>query len=213
MAFITKDNIKTIGKQSEKSVIPADEDELTDIILQRINDEGPDCDLNDIDLRNIKDMTELFSAYNKRRLNGKPLGCGDFRGDISDWDVSGVENMDSMFNANKKFNGDISQWDVSNVRNMSHMFCESNFHGDIRDWNTESLVYMSGIFNSCPFNGNISKWNVENVRMMNRAFYQSSFSSNLNNWKPINLRSARAVFDNSPLHHNPPKWYIEFLNR
>jgi hypothetical protein len=35
-----------------------------------------------------------------------------FNGDISQWDVSGVENMDNMFK-NSQFNGDISQWDLS----------------------------------------------------------------------------------------------------
>ena len=44
-----------------------------------------------------------------------------FNGDISKWDVSGVENMEFMF-ANSKFNRDISKWDVSNVENTKDMF-------------------------------------------------------------------------------------------
>jgi surface protein len=42
----------------------------------------------------------------------------EFKGDISDWDVSNVEFMSYMF-SNSEFNGDISGWDVSNVKFMS----------------------------------------------------------------------------------------------
>ena len=47
-----------------------------------------------------------------------------FNGDLSNWDVSNVEDMRFMF-SNSSFtceNGDISKWDVSNVRDMSYMF-------------------------------------------------------------------------------------------
>jgi len=38
--------------------------------------------------------------------------------------------MSSMFRKTK-FNRDISQWDVSNVNDMSYMFSDSEFNGDI----------------------------------------------------------------------------------
>ena len=38
-----------------------------------------------------------------------------FDQDLSNWDVSSVTNMWSMFNNALAFNGDISSWDVSNV--------------------------------------------------------------------------------------------------
>lgn len=53
-----------------------------------------------------------------------------FNGDISQWDVSNVTNMQSMFEGSY-FNGDISLWNVSNVTNMSCMFKDSLFNGDI----------------------------------------------------------------------------------
>ena len=54
-------------------------------------------------------MSKLFSGI-------------DFNGDISQWDVSNVENMECMFDNCKSFNQDISSWDVSKVTNMSFMF-------------------------------------------------------------------------------------------
>ena len=70
---------KTVAK-SRKS--------LDILINNRIKKQGPNCDLNDIDVSQITDMSELFS-YSK------------FNGDISNWDVSNVEYMDNMFYGSK----------------------------------------------------------------------------------------------------------------
>ena len=73
---------------------PKTKDELEDIIKQRIESEGNECDLNDIDTSNITDMSWLFEDSN-------------FNGDISRWNVSNVKRMDNMF-VDSEFNGDIS---------------------------------------------------------------------------------------------------------
>src|SRR5574344_1503882 len=78
------------------SYYPKDNDELKQIIEERIKQEGPECDLNDIDVSNIINMSKLFYRSN-------------FNGDISKWNVSKVNNMYSMF-FNSEFNGDISKW-------------------------------------------------------------------------------------------------------
>ena len=88
---------------------PKTKEELKEIITQRINAEGNEVDLNDIDVSNITDMSGLFQL-------------SDFNGDISKWDVSNVTDMHYMFNGCASFNQDISNWDVSNVKNMSFMF-------------------------------------------------------------------------------------------
>ena len=69
-------------------------EELKELIKQRIEEQGPKCDLNDIDVSKITDMSGVF-AYSK------------FCGDISRWDVSNVEDMSWMF-YRSQFNGDIS---------------------------------------------------------------------------------------------------------
>ena len=87
---------------------PKTKDELQDIIKQKIESEGNECNLNDIYTGNITNMSNLFEY-------------SDFNGDISKWDVSNVTNMEDMFFVSK-FNGDISNWDVSNVTNNVDMF-------------------------------------------------------------------------------------------
>ena len=88
---------------------PKTREELREIIKQRIEQEGDEVDLNDIDVLEITDMHGLFLDL-------------DFNGDISEWDVSNVTNMTNMFYRCEKFNQDISKWDVSNVKDMSYMF-------------------------------------------------------------------------------------------
>ena len=111
--------ISSIYRQQIKRImiVVKDTEELIELIDQRIKEQGPKCDLNDIDVSRVTDMSYLF----KNSL---------FNGDISQWDVSNVENMEGMF-FDTHFAGDISKWDVSNVKNMTCIFEQSRFRGDI----------------------------------------------------------------------------------
>ena len=118
--------IKKNKSSNNYNYFPESKEELKDIILKRINDEGKEVDLNDIDVSNITDMSSLFYTYE------------NFNGDISDWDVSNVTDMRAMFYWCKKFNQDISNWDVSNVTNMRYMFykcpIEEKYKPKIKDF-------------------------------------------------------------------------------
>ena len=98
---------KDIRKFSTYSCQPKTKKKLKSIIDARIKKDGDNCNLNDIDVSLITDMSWLF--YNS-----------DFNGDISKWDVSNVTSMSYMF-ACSKFNSDISKWNVRNVENMSYV--------------------------------------------------------------------------------------------
>ena len=139
---------------------PKTKDELKDIINQKIESEGNECNLNDIDTSNITDMSNLFKY-------------SDFNGDISKWDVSNVTNMESMFDSSN-FNGDISKWDVSNVTNMIGMFYETVFNKDIANWDVSNVEDMRYMFAWSKFNGDISNWDVSNIKVKLDIFYDSS---------------------------------------
>ena len=111
---------KNISEFSSYSCQPKTNLELKSIIEERISKEGPNCDLNDIDVSLVTDMSWLFSD-------------SDFTGDISKWDVSRVKTMYGMF-YNSSFNGNINDWDVSNVLDMTSMFVLSKFTQDISNW-------------------------------------------------------------------------------
>ena len=95
--------------------------ELKRIIKQRIIEQGPNCDLNDIDVSRMKSMTHLFCGSTK----GEDKILNSFNGDISHWDVRHVEDMRLMFFMSM-FKGDISKWDVQEDTNMESMFNQSS---------------------------------------------------------------------------------------
>ena len=64
-----------------------------------------------------------------------------FKGDLSKWDVSNVENMRSMFASTYKCNTDISNWDVSNVKDADSMFFSADsFKQDLSSWDFKRMT-------------------------------------------------------------------------
>ena len=102
-------------------IVVENKEQLRELINQRVKEQGPDCDLNDIDVSKIDDMSGLF-------LHSK------FIGDISEWDVSRVRSMNSMFTYSR-FKGSISKWDVSNVEDMESISEDSPSLGYM--WSSE----------------------------------------------------------------------------
>ena len=102
--------------------VPKTKEELIKIIKQRIKENKfgnknlyyPD--LSDIDTSNITDMSNLFNKILARY--GKPIKL-----DLSNWYVSEVTNMKSMFQRCSSLQAlDLSGWDMSNVTDMNSMF-------------------------------------------------------------------------------------------
>ena len=187
------------------------------------------CPNNDANL-NWLDVSELTSMYG---LFGNDY-TQNFNGDISQWDVSNVENMSYMF-YKSKFNGDISQWDVSKVKYMNYMFAYSIFNGDISQWVVSQVKTMNGTFqetynfegdiskwdvsnvknmsemfmNSRKFNGDISQWDVSNVENMNKMFSGAvSFDSDISQWDISNVLNMDSMFSASHFRQNISNWNI-----
>ena len=126
------------NKSTDYKYFPKTKDELKTIIENRIKDEGNKVNLNDIDVSKITDMSKLFGGI-------------DFNGDISNWDVSNVNDMNYMFAGCKKFNQDISSWDVSNVNSMNGMFADCDkFNKDISNLDVSNVKGKLFIFDNCP---------------------------------------------------------------
>lgn len=181
-------------EESDSDVLrPTSKEELKRLINQRIEEQGLNCDLNDIDVSRVTDMSDLFFS-------------SKFNGDISEWNVSSVRNMNGMF-YNSKFNGDISKWDVHNVESMLNMFNESKFNGDISGWDVSSVETMSGMFANSEFNGDISKWKVRRVEDMRGMFHNSKFNGDISKWNVRRVKDMSMMFDKSPLEGKEPSWY------
>ena len=73
-------------------------------------------------------------------------GASAFNGDISNWSVSTVTDMNRMFSGTA-FNDNLSLWDVSSVTDMSAMFAyATSFNQSLDDWDVSSVTYMRSMF-------------------------------------------------------------------
>ena len=137
-------NRNNIHKNAERykgvkiNYTPKSYEELLEIITKRIEKEGPEANLNDIDVSSITFMDNLFYG-------------NEFNGDISQWDVSNVESARSMFLFADKFNGNISSWEWDSIKDMSFMFANaSSFKQDLSAWNIKRSVQKVNMFQMCP---------------------------------------------------------------
>ena len=105
----------------EFKITPKSFYELRKIIEDRYDKLGPGTKRNPIDFNDI-DVSNLDSFYSSI------TGIGIFEEtkfkyiDISDWNVSNVTDMTSMFFGCQSFNQDLSEWNVLNVTDASNMF-------------------------------------------------------------------------------------------
>lgn len=129
--------------------------QLRQVVAAIIKDEGPECDLNHLDVSKVWSLAYAFED-------------SLFNGDISQWDTSNARSMERMFHRSK-FNGDISGWDVSNTKDFLMMFMDSAFAGDVSKWNVSSATRLEGMFYHSQFKGDLSRWDFPedaNVRML-----------------------------------------------
>lgn len=184
----------------KKQIRPINPRQLKDLIVTEMATNGPNCDLNHIDVSKVKSMGYLF-------INSK------FNGDISKWDVSNVKDMGSLFK-NSQFNGDISNWDVSRVEDMEEMFKSAKFNGDISNWDVSNVRDMNLMFYASDFNGDISNWKPYNLIKSDSMFLNSSvpfpywanYETKEDRTKAINAyHLAKELNEKLPGNDNSPK--------
>ena len=114
-----------------------------------------------------------------------PAAAEEKYGHISNWDVSRVTNMDSLFKYCQSFNDDISGWDVSNVTTMEEMFHYAYvFNQNIGNWNVSKVTTMKAMFKQArTFNQNIGNWNLSKVTTMKAMFNGArAFNHTIGGW-------------------------------
>ena len=163
--------------------------DLQKIIIEAIKENGPNCDLNWIDVSGVTDMSFLFNFT-----------------DYLDYSEA------QQFKKQYPFNCDISKWDVSNVKNMEGMFCGcTEFNQDISNWDVSKVVIMEQMFVFAKkFNQPISKWDVSNVKILKGMFmHAESFNQDISNWK---FRNDADIFDTSGVFNNSFNYESVFIN-
>ena len=198
--IIKKKLDKPIDSEDHYEYFPKTKQDLINIIYMLLDKDK--TNFNCIDTSLITDMSDLFTDSIFENLVF----------DVSNWDVSKVTNMDSMFVGCIKFDGDLSDWNVSNVETMSNMFVKCrNFTGKgLENWDVSNVTNMEFMFSECEdFEGkSIENWNVSNVENISYMFdYCTSLNCNLNNWNVNKVKKKTGVFQGTRGIKNKTSWY------
>ena len=160
---------------------------------------------NTIKLKNFSMSYDNFNLGNITNLSGMFYQSG-FDQDISDWDVSNVTDMSSMFHYADSFNQFLNNWDVSNVTDMSGMFHSADsFNQPLNNWDVSNVTDMTYMFyDADSFNQSLNSWNVSSVKNM-RGMFSSAKTLNqpLNDWNVSRVTDMSYMFEDAYLFNQP----------
>ena len=151
-----------------------------------------------------------------RLWQSNPAEAENKYGHISNWDVSQVTDMQSLFAPPygdiSTFNDDINDWDVSNVTNMGGMFIHAKaFNSPIDTWDVSNVTNMHGMFsNAQSFNQVVGGWDVSNVTSMQGMFANArAFDKYIGGWEVSNVAYMQYMFANARVFNHPiDKWDV-----
>ena len=207
---------KLIINKNYKGYTPTSFNELRNIIEQRYEEHGPGTEQSPIDFNDI-DVSKIDSFYNIDIYRGIFEETEFEYIDISNWDVSNVEDMCYIFYKCRQLKsvGDLSNWNVSGVKDIQYIF----FHcdkltsvGDLSGWDVSKVENMQSMFDGCEkleSVGNLSRWDVSNVENMQSMFEgckKLESVGDLSNWDVSNVENMYEMFYNSGIK-NKPRWY------
>lgn len=148
----------------------------------KIRVEAPAGSSNAPNLSNVTSLSDMFSSTFTANRTGY---FEDVNGNLSDWDVSTITDMNRMF---KTFdaNGctiDIRNWNVSNVENFSKWGESSSIIFNIDNWVTSSATNMSQMCNGVSS----TSTGIENLVTTNvTTLYQFGYVTFDGNTKMVN---------------------------
>ncbi|MBR6133110.1 MAG: BspA family leucine-rich repeat surface protein [Bacilli bacterium] len=170
-------------------------------------------DVENFNLDKVSDINHMF-YYTADSVDS-------FEIDLSNWNLSNVSNMKSLFDSSGAHANSVNviglnNWDVSKVTNMSYLFSEmGRFNatiwniGPLSNWDTSSVVNMKRLFyrsgmNSTSWNvGDLSNWDTSNVVNMYGMFEITGYKTSefilvgLSNWDVSNVTDMARMFASS----------------
>ena len=162
-------------------------------------------------LKEIKGLSKLNTSK-VTNMDSLFYYCNSLKSlDLSNWNVSNVEDMGNMFAMGFKNNADtnskliecdLSNWNTSNVTKMDGMFlyCVSlkKIKG-LENFNTEKVENMSSMFYNCRQLieiKEIEEWDVSKVKQMSGIFMECHSLENiyLSKWDTSNVNNFSTMF-------------------
>lgn len=154
-------------------------------------------------------MDCMFYMYPTSRASLRSVG------DLSNWDVSHVTNMGSMFayNAGLTTAGNLSRWNTSSLTVPGCMFqyCHGlTTIGDIGNWNVSHCTDFSNMFQHCDSLkslGDLSRWNTANATNMFQMFqFDANLTVDCRSWNVNKVTEHENFNGNGASSVRAPSW-------
>ena len=150
-----------------------------------------------INIIKVESKDQLKSIIRERYNNNKSFI------DLTDIDVSELDDLSSIFSGLKLEVVDISGWDTSNVTTMAYMFSECE---DIKkiigieNLDVSKLQSANAMFYGCQnlVELDLTNWNPMSLQRASYMFYNCSnlkIIKNIENWQLPNIKNVRQMFD------------------
>ncbi len=146
---------------------------------------------------NATDAPDLSLVKSMKKMFEMTSSLVDHGGNIGNWDVSTIENMEEVFDSSN-FNENISTWNVSAVKDFSSMFFRNtSFNQNLDSWNTSAGEVFSAMFqDATAFNGAIGSWNTEQARSLSTMFNGATvFNQDISAWDVKNVGNINSAFN------------------
>lgn len=166
-------------KTIDISKLDTSENKDMDYMFQNDNALKNIIGIENINLDNITSLREVFS------------GCGFEILDLSNWNVSNIKNMQSMFSSDSSLKTlNINGWDTSKVEYMNYTWQSCRSLTDLSKLNTSSIQYIQDTLTGCT--GLVNFGGFENLGMA----YLTSRSANYSSYK-LNLSGCTSLTHDS----------------
>lgn len=153
-----------------------------------------------LNLEGTTDFTNMFRSCNLLVFNDS----------INEWDVSNVENMQTVFHSCINFNQPLNNWVTSAATNMATMFFGTNkFNQDLSSWDTSNVTRMDTMFrNALAFNQDISAWDTSSVTNMASMFRNADdFDQDISAWDYSNVTNITFFMrDKTAVQYTPANY-------
>ncbi len=124
--------------------------------------------------------------------------CDKVNFDASGWNLTGITDMQGVFNFFQKFNNDISGWDTSLVTDMSYLFFFNNDfnHASISSLDTSAVTQMRRMLGFCQkLTQSVDGWSVGNVVSMQQLFESCDlYNQSVNSWDVAKVENFSEMF-------------------
>lgn len=108
---------------------------------------------------------------------------------LADWDVSGVEDFDGMFEGCTRFNGSLANWNVGSARTMRRMFAgATSFSQSLAPWGTQvqNLGRADDMFaGAVAYNESLAHWQLascETLGIGGSGMSAANYAATLKGW-------------------------------